>query len=68
MENEKTIKEDLLKLDSEIDRLILERGRLQEKLAAEGGKVVKYKTLEDKIKAAIAAELRKNDGEKANKG
>ena len=56
MENEKTIKEDLLKLDSEIDRLILERGRLQEKLAAEGGKVVKYKTLEDKIKAAIAAE------------
>ena len=56
MEDMMKLKSDLKDLDKEIDRLILERSRMQEQLAAGGAKLVKYKTLEEKIQAALAKE------------
>lgn len=56
MEDVKTIKEDLKKLDSEIDRLIMERSHLQGQLAASHTKRDKQRTLEDKVREAIYAE------------
>lgn len=56
MEDVKTIKKDLKKLDSEIDRLIMERSHLQGQLAASHTKRDKQRTLEDKVREAIYAE------------